>query len=209
MATRFIHVLLSMDNLIENKIDEKSKAFFFLGSIYPDLIFDKRKSHFEKNSLLYSHYNLTQINKMITAANKKADRLFYLGWKYHIVIDQLWQDYLIKKQFFKVFWWHICFHKRIKDMYYNELSYYDTFIRDKLDKNKLATIKNYMVKYLEFKNNVPVTKNYVFDSFIGDFQNDLDKKISEPKIHMIDEKLFNSFYDLAVKKIHEAIVLYS
>lgn len=209
MATRFVHVLLCMEQLEKIKIDEKAKAFFLLGNIYPDLPENKKKSHFETYRLFFPYYDLVTLTKLITDSKKKADRFFYLGWKSHLMVDNIWQATMIQNRFFLICWWYIYYNKKINSMYYQELSYMDILLRDSLEDAKRTYLENEVIKMVKVhQNSVPVTKNKLFDNFIDNYVKDFRKKDPPPIVHLATPEILNEFYRKAGQNINVLLQLY-
>lgn len=168
MPSLHIHLSIAKEYIRKHENEIENEDLFIYGSLYPDLVYDKKETHYGKSKtgdLNYNLHNKINLEKFYENNNIECD--FKKGFLLHILSDYVFYNYFFDEEYINK-----TTYREHSDMLTYSYLYFNKILEEKYDLGK-------------------------FVKYIYDVVNKLNLNVEEKnKVLNIDKEKLFSFIDL-------------
>lgn len=203
MATRLLHLSLSVEALDSLHLTSEETLQFLTGAIIPDAVgtHHKTETHFNKG-----RWSAGYDPRKLDDGLKELPIWLKNGWEVHLELDRLWQKICLRAIWYRVPDLLLRFGPSAARRYYEELSGFDILFRNALPADRLANLKT-VVKLLQdyrIPDHLFIDKNE-WKAFLNRLEEDLQKETTYSGPPIIGRKRFERFCCYSRQRIGERI----
>lgn len=193
MATRFVHYVLAIEGLNKCNLPLEEKLQFLEGALLPDVapFHMKKKTHFNR-----FRWRLGANRDLMEKTLADLPVKMRLGWELHLELDKLWQALCFVPNLYRLPGLLILYGGCIGKKYYEELSDFDLWVRERLPEANLQICLS-ILSDLEEK---VLPEHEWIDAprwrmFLGLIRDDFIKERKYKGPPFVGEKSFRKFYE--------------
>lgn len=192
MATRFVHYILAVNELTNDKFTEEERLQFLIGAVLPDVTFFhlKKRTHFNR-----FRWRIGTDRALVDQALDRLPAKVRQGWELHLNLDKLWQNICFLPNLYRLPGLLLRYGRKIGKKYYEEISDFDLWVRERTSSEALKLGQTYLDALAHY--NLPdheLIDNSRWPMFLDLLRDDFTKQPSYQGPPFVGEKSFSKFF---------------